>query len=465
MSLPSTLRIDHLRLRNFRCFAECEIHFHSSLTVLVASNGSGKTALLDAVSTALAPFVDAISGLKQYGKGFWPTDARRLRWHDHTMGTTTMVLARSTELEAHGSADEKRVNWKLSRNNLLARPRSPASEVKPLVDLALNLRHRLEDFATRERELPPPLPLVAFYGTGRLWSEHRLTQAKRSHDPSVLGRVSGYLDCLSPSSSFKAFVDWYEHTTQLAQSTPVGAGRRPDRPENLLNAVRTAVQKVLAPTGWNSLHWDLKHDRLLADHPTHGTLPLSFLSDGVRNMIALVADITHRCIRLNPHFGAEAARLTPGVLLIDEIDMHLHPEWQQQVIGLLSEAFPAMQMIFTTHSPQVLSTVNADSIRLVKLVDDKGTLDTPQFQTRGVQSADVLAAIMGVDPVPQVPEARMLSRYRALIEDGQVDSRDALDLRAKLLDHFGPQHPVMIDCDRLIRFQAFRLKASARREG
>ena len=77
---------------------------------------------------------------------------------------------------------------------------------------------------------------------------------------------------------------------------------------------------------------------------------ISILSDGVRNMIALVADIARRCASLNPHLNEAAARLTPGVLLIDEVDMHLHPRWQQLVVGLLQNAFPAMQMILSTHS-------------------------------------------------------------------------------------------------------------------
>jgi predicted ATP-binding protein involved in virulence len=70
----------------------------------------------------------------------------------------------------------------------------------------------------------------------------------------------------------------------------------------------------------------------------------------------------------------------------------------------------------------------------------------------------VLAAIMNVDPVPQVEEAKWLSEYRAFIEQGQFETRDAMATRGRLMDHFGPDHPVMIDCDRLIRFQSFKLR-------
>jgi predicted ATP-binding protein involved in virulence len=310
------------------------------------------------------------------------------------------------------------------------------------------------------RAEPPPLPLVAFYGTGRLWSEHRLTEAKRAATPSPLGRLSGYVDGLSSSSSFKAFVDWYE-TMAGAARDPASVALPPEqKPMKLIAAVREAAKIVLGPTRWESIDWDFERKQLVVEHPEHGRLPLSVLSDGVRNMVALVADVAHRCVRLNPHFGEAAAKMTPGVLLIDEVDMHLHPRWQQLVVELLQKAFPWMQMIVTTQSPHVLSTVDVGSIRVIRVRDGKGTLETPTFQTRGVESADVLATIMGVDPVPQVEEARWLSRYRGMVEDGKTDEPAAATLWGKLVKHFGAQHPLLLDCERLDRFQ--KLKARVR---
>jgi predicted ATP-binding protein involved in virulence len=230
---------------------------------------------------------------------------------------------------------------------------------------------------------------------------------------------------------------------------------------SLIEAVREAVRTVLEPTGWRDLKWDPAQRAMVVNHFDHGTLPVAALSDGIRNMIALVSDIAHRCARLNPHFGEGAARQTRGVLLIDEIDVHLHPRWQQLAIELLRSAFPSLQIILSTHSPHVLSTVDHKSIRLVGL---DGAIETPLVQTRGVLSADVLATIMGVDPIPKIEVATQLARYRALIEDGLTDSSDAKALRAVLALHFGESHPSMIECDRLIRFQAFKLKKQRQEE-
>ncbi|XXY51162.1 AAA family ATPase [Sorangium sp. So ce269] len=458
MSSSGMLHLDRLSLRNFRCFAACELKLHRKLTVLVADNGRGKTAILDAIGIALGLFVDTVSGIRKY-RGFDRKDVRHVPTAEGAMRT-----ALPTEIEASGSVDGERIRWGRALLGDGARARTTTKDAEGLRHAAQGLRDRIDAFAAGPGKARPLLPLVAFYGTGRLWSEHRLTEGKRGPDLATLGRLSGYIDCLSSSSSFKTFVAWYEAMANAARSPTSVAYGPHERPEKLLAAVRKATSTVLAPTGWHSLDWDFEQRKLVVEHAEHGRLPLSVLSDGVRNMVALVADLAHRCARLNPHFGEEAARSTPGLLLIDEVDMHLHPRWQQLVVDLLREVFPEMQIVVTTHSPHVLSTVDVDSIRVIRLRHGEAVLDTPTFQTRGVESADVLTEIMGVDPVPQVEQARWLSRYRAFIEDGMAEAPDAQALRAKLVQHFAPNHPVILDCDRLRRFQAFKLRR-ARPEG
>jgi hypothetical protein len=88
------------------------------------------------------------------------------------------------------------------------------------------------------------------------------------------------------------------------------------------------------------------------------------LSDGVKNMIGMVADIAYRCVTLNPQFDGEAARLTPGIVLIDEIDLHLHPKWQRRVVEDLKRTFPKIQFFATTHSSLIIQ-----SLREGELID------------------------------------------------------------------------------------------------
>jgi predicted ATP-binding protein involved in virulence len=442
------LRLGRLYLRNFRCFGECTLDLHEDLTVLVAENGRGKTAILDAIGIALGMFVDAIAGTRQF-YGFDRTDVRLVKAQ-----AGDMAPALPTQFVADGYVAGQAVQWSRALRKYSLRARSTTKDAEDLRQVTQQLRKSLDVPAGQGPEGTAILPLVAFYGTGRLWSEHRLTKGKRKYAIDVGGRLSGYIDCLSSSSSFKGVVAWYAN--KMDEIGDPKFARELSTTVPLVTAVNEAVRVVLKPTGWCDLIWDPARKYLVVEHSSHGQLPLSALSDGVRNMIALIADIARRCASLNPQLSEEAARLTPGVLLIDEVDMHLHPRWQQTLVDLLRKAFPCLQMIVSTHSPHVLSAVDSESIRVIRLHDGHGVSEMPPFQTRGVESADILAKVMDVDPVPQIEPARWLSDYRALIQMGEHESRAGRSLLEQLVAHFGAEHPVLVEVETLRRLQEFR---------
>lgn len=199
-------------------------------------------------------------------------------------------------------------------------------------------------------------------------------------------------------------------------------------------------------------------------HPDHGELPISMLSDGVRSVISLVADLALRCVRLNPALGEQAPFLTPGVVLIDEVDLHLHPAWQQRIVSSLRQAFPEVQFILTTHSPQVLSTVHSSQIRVVdRDQDGRWQAVAPEAEVKGLESAVALSDVMSVDPVPDLDESRLVRRYTDLIEKGQAMSGDGVLAREQLEQLYGESSSVLIDADRLIRFQKFNERMAKKR--
>jgi predicted ATP-binding protein involved in virulence len=445
------VRLGKIEVQNYRIFEACTLALDPHLTVLVAENGQGKTALLDAIAMSLGPVVDVLSDTRQW-QGISVDDVR-------LDPAALMAPQLPTWIKAEGALDGQRLHWEVWRASAQERTRTTTKLLQPLRDTAQALRARLDRFAGNPRDTAAPsLPVLAHYGTGRLWAEERLTQRRQRQAPSPLGRLAGYEGALSPSSSFKTFAAWYGQQMEALRAPGAAAIPTHERPERLLAAVNEAVRVVLAPAGWEALDWDLGARRLMVTHPAQGRLPLSWLSDGVRSMIALVADLAHRCVRLNPQWSDKAPQMTEGVVLVDEIDMHLHPGWQQVVMGLLQAAFPRVQWVVTTQSPQVLSTVKVSSVRVLRLRDGEVSVEQPRFQTRGAASANVMGVIMGIDPIPPVPEAAQVSRYRALIEDGLGESNEALALREALLEHFGEHHPVMLDCARLLRFQQLRLR-------
>lgn len=438
----SDFQITNIQLKNFRAFEEFQLDFHCELTVLVGLNGMGKTAVLDALAIALRGFVEIMTDEPSHG--FERTDMRLARSPDGQM-----VPQPPTKLFAEAHLEGSRVSWQRELMTIMGRTRSPHS--KPIIERAQQLNKSLRMYADRKLPNPPNLPVIAYYGTGRLWSKGRISSQKRKKATRFNRQTDAYLDCLNPSSSFGNFALWFEAVSRESQRIP---SPEAERAQDYLSAIRGATDLVLKDVGWHTLAWNFLSETIVAQDEGLGELPVSLLSDGVRNIIALVADIAHRCVRLNPHFREQAALRTSGVVLIDEVDMHLHPSWQQTILHGLRQAFPKIQFIVTTHSPQVLSVVAAESIRLLDdEVDGKVIPRLPLHQTEGIPSSDVLSLVMGVDPRGETPIRELLERYRSLIQDRQHESDAGQGLLKKLTEHFGESHPEILDLERLTRLR------------
>jgi predicted ATP-binding protein involved in virulence len=167
-------------------------------------------------------------------------------------------------------------------------------------------------------------------------------------------------------------------------------------------------------------------------------------------MVGLVADIAFRCARLNPQLGMNAAKLTTGLVLIDEIDLHLHPEWQQRVLLDLRHAFPRLQFVVTTHSPQVLSSIQPQCIRVL----DNGEVRNVAF-SQGARSSQVLEDVLGVRARPPIPIVDKLRNYLDLVSQGKWDTVEALKLREELDAWGAGSEPELIRADTEIRLKSF----------
>jgi predicted ATP-binding protein involved in virulence len=135
-------------------------------------------------------------------------------------------------------------------------------------------------------------------------------------------------------------------------------------------------------------------------------------------------------------------------------------------VQALRKAFPKLQFIISSHSPQVLSTIKSDNIRVVfKNNDGHWLAESPVQEILGRESAIALNDVMGVNPIPPVEAAKLIATYTAVIENGDDDSDEGRALRRQLVDIYGEKHPVLLDADKLIRFQRFKLRKSSKDEG
>jgi predicted ATP-binding protein involved in virulence len=434
------MNLTQLRTRNYRRFAELSLDFDPELTVIAARNGQGKTSILEAIATALGPFVGAFDQGKS--THIERTDARFAKVGEgfeveQQFPVTIEALMSSPALQ-----------WQRALNGPKSRTTSKESEPLSAWGKALQSSLRVDPNV--------PLPVLRYYSSRRLWISQRDGASKAILTES---RTAGYEDCLSVYSTFSQLQEWMKKATLAVLQHGKQPGYEASNLEARLQGITYAVDGVLAEEGWGSFHYSLVFEELAMSHPDHGALPLSLLSDGVRAMITLVADLALRCVRLNAHLADKAPLETAGIVLIDEVDLHLHPAWQQRVIASLRNAFPKVQFIVSTHSPQVLSTVNSKNIRVVfQDLDGGWQAVCPAQEIKGTESTVALNDVMGVNPIPPVEEARWLTDYIAAIENGQQNEPQGLVLRQKLIRLYGSHHAVMLDADRLIRFQTFKLR-------
>lgn len=384
------MKIKALTLKNFRGFKKFECSFRPGINVLVGLNGFGKSSLLDAITVAYGQFMS----------GFGTSTDRAIRDNDIHLGKIsteehgfTMESQFPVVISAQSFGDyldDFPLEWSRARNT----QKSTGTKVPELTNVAKRLQKIVQDGGQ------PSLPVIACYGTDRLWKQSFET----SSEMPKLGKTSrleGYRDWDKPSSGYKTFANWlyqetmasFEQLMKQQQQHMAGNVVSSNIHEAHLNALQQAIDAVLEPSGWSNVHYSATEKQVVATHEVQGNVPISLLSDGVRNMIGMVADISRRAIQLNPQLGDHVIREAHGIVLIDEVDMHLHPQWQRSILGGLQKAFPNIQFIVTTHSPLVISDIKNVHVNLL----DNSEKATQVPELYGQDANSVLLEIMDTD--------------------------------------------------------------------
>ncbi|CAI8831366.1 putative ATP-binding protein involved in virulence [Pseudomonas sp. IT-P74] len=404
-----------LKLKDFRRFEDIEVDFHPELTVIAARNGQGKTTILEAIATALGPFVGAFDMGKS--KHIERTDARYVR-----LGSS-FENEQKFPVIIDAALDVPDIKWQRALHG--PKSRTTIKEAAPLADWGKALQEALRS------QVETALPLVSYYPAGRLWITHNNSSRKAVVSAS---RTMGYEDCLSSASNFVQMQQWMRKATMalLQQQEMPGYEQSDLKPR--IAGIQNAVNLVLEDEGWSNFHYSLSYEELAMSHPDHGLLPISLLSDGVRAMISLTADMAFRCARLNGQFQELASLRTKGIVLIDEVDLHLHPAWQQQVLAALRKAFPKIQFIVSTHSPQVLTTVNREQIRVIHKDEQGWISEQPAISPLAQESGDALAGVMNVSTRPPMDIVETAHAYEQLVRDGSGTSLQAQKLKKEMDD-------------------------------
>ena len=439
------MRVDRLKLKNFRCYSELNIDFDSKLTVIVGENGRGKTAIFDALAIALEPYLHTFH---VQGRNIVQKDVRRVPvYAEDGIHIARMENKYPVAIQLDGCA----LNKKMSCTRILQQDGTRIDEAE---DLLSNGERLCAEMKQHHATL---LPAFAYYGTSRIWVDSNLMN---TYDNSLDDRNTGYEECLEPSSSYNTFGKWYRSVMQSLENDKLPDDDNKQTCLLVRDAVQQAIDACLASTGLHDLYYNFKLDAFVVSHPDTGEMIVDDLSDGFRSILSMVADLAYRMVRLNPFLGRRAILDTPGIVLIDEIDMHLHPSWQQTVLLDLQKAFPKVQFIVTTHSPQVLGSVPPDSIRVLEWEKEFVGVRRVNFSL-GATSYQILQDIQNVQPRSEkLPIVQHLKRYLELVSEDKWDSEEAKTLRKQLDLWAHGNEPALIRADMDIRMRQFRRKRS-----
>jgi len=378
------MKIHQMELRNFRCFEQKIFEFSNQFNVLIGDNGTGKTAILDALAIGAGSLFLGIDEIP--ARNIRADEVRQVRIQSGQ--TPTVEKFYPVSINYQGVIAETEIQWSRSLNNSSGR-----TTVKNANSIA-EIGRKLQDRAKKDGN-SVILPLISYYGTGRLWQQKK---EKNINIRPPEARRNGYVNCLDPASNQKQLIEWMK-------TMEIGSLQRGSE-LNVLSALKMSVSECME--NWRSVSYNILEDDLIAISNHGKTLPFRMLSDGVRNMIGMVADITYRAAKLNPHLEANVAKQTPGIVLIDEIDIHLHPKWQRRVVEDLKRTFPKIQFFATTHSEHIIQ-----SLREGELIDLNNAESIPEAEYENKSIEDISENVM------HVPNPYRSERYQQMMETAE----------------------------------------------
>ncbi|MDM8565461.1 AAA family ATPase [Candidatus Halobeggiatoa sp. HSG11] len=387
-----TTKITKLKLDNVGGFKDFELDFHDKLTVLIGNNGSGKTTILSSIALLLDLGL-GINLEKNPNNNFLANNENQLHFANQKFSNYKLL----------NNSPNINVDLYIYNNKFLL-------ERKNLDINGLDTFKKLIDQLFMERQY---LPLFVYYPTYNA----PIGNVKFSEIELENNIFAAYISaCSEGVFDFNRFFNWFRWQESI---------KREIENNKKYEIVRQAIYQVLNDdkNTFDNLHitW-LKNPQGDLCIEKNGTdLNINQLSAGEKMLLILVADLARRLIVANPE--SENPLHGDGVILIDEIDLHLHPSWQRKIVPCLMEIFPNCQFIISTHSPLILGTIQHESVTI--LDNFQPIKITPH--TLGRDNNSILYDLMGVTKRPEKIQKQLDKFYELLDEDKKEEAQNILD--------------------------------------
>ena len=426
--------IDRIRIQNFKGFKNQTFDFLERFTVVIGDNGAGKTALLDALAVMAGTWTKGFDGI-----GYREIGEDEIRRRE--IGRNQVEFQLPVEIEGFCRSskyqlDNKRKSgfmpetahiplyeepafiWKHTRQKAEDGYRITNADAMWLINVA-----QFQQKLVRNGE-EISLPIIGYYGTDRIWKEQFGSDNNASERTEIphqkrQPRSAGYKDALRIQASEKIFLSWYKTLEDEWSKFKEPADTAH------MKAFKAVIRQMVP--GWEEVYFSNREDDLVGfltlDSGERKWLPFRMLSDGYRNVVGMAADIAYRCIKLNPHLGIEAVKQTPGLVLIDELDLHLHPKWQKGIVDDLKTAFPLVQFVVTTHSPFIVQSLKSEE--LINLNGEESTATTDPFRQSIEEVAEEEMGVPDVERSEKFQEmVATAAAYFRLIRQGRNSQTD-----------------------------------------
>ena len=418
--------MERIELTNYRCFKKLDISFKKRINLFIGDNSSGKTTVIRAVRHILSSFFTGYSDENTRFNGLSKADFTLQETKNGIINEAPIKIS----FEIFGRTSHLILNSPKGRTLQLP--------LLPILNYGKELKETLFNSTNNQTK---PLPLFASFSTEDIHSTRKLSMTpfkQYNHKPSF-----GYYECLQGDGFFYY---WIKRLLVLKEG---GKG------DIELYCVHQAIKKALGCDGCNIIvDFEIR--------PNQGRVYYYFsdgreviaenLSDGYTRLVNIVTDLAFRCALLNQGiFGEEACFKTSGTVLIDEIDLHLHPKLQSIVLSGLQNAFPNLQFIVTTHAPMVMTGIKTDEESIIfKLSYSKyNEYEIHPIELYGMDASSIIQVALDTIPRSREVDNELNSLFEAIDHDQYLEANLII---SKMRERYRDSLPELIKAESMIDF-------------
>ncbi|GBU07310.1 ATP-binding protein [Bacteroidales bacterium] len=421
------MKIDKINLVNYRGHKTTEIIFDKRMTVILGGNGSGKSAILDAISLCLSWIIARIKNPKGQG--------RYIDEHELYLGKRDgLVIASFDDINSIAIPNKTKKG--------LAKTQS--AELGYLNDYCAGIRTNIESTL-----LKTSIPIFVHYGVRRAVLDIPLRVSK-SH---IFDLFETYNESLNGDASFRTFFEWFRNQEDIENERfrlegglfyELFGEKEDFEPGRELSTVRRALEIFLPE--YKNIRVRRNPLQMLVNK-SGIDLRIDQLSDGEKIYIAMIGDLCRRLVLANTIL--KDPLMGEGIVLIDELDLHLHPRWQTDIALRLTQVFPNVQFVVTTHSPLVVTNIASETLRILNFVD--GLVSVSQSEVGyGLPTSVIMKDLMALEnELPKEIEAVIRQIYTAIKENNIIEAKTL----CKQLSELSPELPELVRVRKILKLQ------------